>query len=94
MLIKSEVSSSTTGVCIHCTFLESTATDCVVLVHPRVSQLSSVGLTIIQSSYSFHRSGDTASGCIEGITITNSTDYQIVVIGIRRKLPTEGTTIP
>ena len=55
-----------TGVCITCTFLDSSTTDCVAVVHQRISQLSSSGLMNIESSHKFNRSGDTAYGCIEG----------------------------
>ena len=68
-----------TGVCITCTFLDSSTTDCVVVVHQRISQLSSSGLMNIESSHKFNRSGDDiAHGCIEGV---NLTAYQIGVIG-------------
>ena len=35
----------------------------------------------IESSHKFTRSGDTASGCIEGV---NLEDYQIGVVGVRQ----------
>ena len=78
-----ELHPTSTGVCITCTFLESsTATDCVAVVHQRISQLnSSAGLMNIESSHKFTRSGDTASGCIEGV---NLDDYQVGVVGGRR----------
>ena len=63
--------------CITCTFLDSSTTDCVAVVHQRISQLSSSGLMNIESSHKFNRSGDNAYGCIEGI---NMTYYQIGVI--------------
>ena len=66
-----------TGVCITCTFLDSSTTDCVAVVHQRISQLSSSGLMNIESSHKFNRSGDTAYGCIEGI---NLEQYQVGVI--------------
>ena len=65
-------------VCITCTFLESSTTDCVAVVHQRISQLNSSGLMNIESSYKFTRSGDTAYGCIEGV---NLEQYQVGVIG-------------
>ena len=37
----------------------------------------------IESSHKFNRSGDTASGCIDGV---NLEDYQVGVIGGTRKL--------
>jgi hypothetical protein len=78
-----EVQFISTGVCITCAFLDSSATDCVVVVHQRISQLSSSGLMNIESSHKFNRSGDIAYGCIEGI---NLTDYQIGVTGYRRSM--------
>ena len=46
----------------------------------------------IESSHKFTRSGDTASGCIEGV---NLEDYQVGVIGVNTEVvitdpPTEG----
>ena len=73
-----EVQSTSTGVCVNCTFLESSTTDCVAVVHQRISQLNSSGLMNIESSHKFTRSGDTASGCIEGV---NLEDYQVGVVG-------------
>ena len=71
------VNDTTTGVCITCTFLDSSTTDCVALVHQRISQLTSNELINIRS-HRLNRSGDnTAYGCIEGV---NLTDYQIGVI--------------
>ena len=61
--------STSAGVCISCTFLDSSTTDCVAVVHQQISQLSSSGLMSIESSHKFNRSGDTAYGCIEGINI-------------------------
>ena len=73
--------SNSTSVCIICTFLDSSATDCVAVVHQRISQLNSSGLMNIESSHKFTRSGDTASGCIDGV---NLEDYQVgVVVGGR-----------
>ena len=76
--IEYKLQSNSTAVCITCTFLDSFTTDCVAVVHQRISQLSSSGLMNIESSYKFTRSGDTASGCIEGVSLE---DYQIGVIG-------------
>ena len=66
------------GVCITCAFLDSSSTDCVVVVHQRISHLSSRGLMNIESSHKFTRSGNTARGCIDGVNLTG---YQIGVIG-------------
>ena len=60
----------------------------MAVVHQRISQLSSSGLMNIESSHKLTRSGDTASGCIEGV---NMEDYQVGVVGIRR-LCTSDTT--
>ena len=76
--IKYELVSNSTGNCITCTFLDSSTTDCVAVVHQRISQLSSSGLMNIESSHKFNRSGDTAHGCIEGV---NLEQYQIGVFG-------------
>ena len=75
--IKYKLQSNSTSVCITCTFLDNSATDCVAVVHQRISQLSSSGLMNIESSHKFTRSGDTASGCIDGV---NLEDYQVGVI--------------
>ena len=66
---------------VTCTFLDSSTTDCVAMVHQRISQLSSSGLMNIESIHKFNRSGDTAHGCIEGVNLTG---YQIGVIGGRQ----------
>ena len=58
--------------------MDSSATECVAVVHQRISQLNSSGLMNIESSHKFNRSGNTASGCIEGV---NMEDYQVGVIG-------------
>ena len=73
-----ELNFTLTGVCITCTFLDSSTTDCVAVVHQRISQLSSSGLMNIESSHKFTRSGDTAYGCIEGV---NLEQYQVGVFG-------------
>ena len=84
--IEYEVKSTSIGVCITCAFLESSTTGCVVVVHQRISQLSSSGLMNIESSHNFNRSGDTAYGCIEGLDITR---HQVgVVDGSRKETPT------
>ena len=74
--------STSSGVCITCTFLDSSATDCVAVVHQRISQISSSGLINIESSHRFTRSGDTASGCIEAVNID---DYQVGVLEGRQE---------
>ena len=79
--IEYSLESTSSGVCITCTFLDSSATDCVAVVHQRISQLSSSGLMNIESSHKFTRSGDTASGCIEAV---NMDDYQVGVLGGRQ----------
>ena len=79
--IEYSLQSTSTGVCITCTFLDSSATDCVAVVHQRISQLSSSGLMNTESSHKLTRSGDTASGCIEGV---NMEDYQVGVVGGRQ----------
>ena len=67
----------------------------MAVVHQRISQLnSSAGLMNIESSHKFTRSGDTASGCIEGV---NLEDYQVGVISVNTEVeitdpPTEGGT--
>ena len=78
--IKYELHPNSTDVCITCTFLESSATDCVAVIHQRISQLSSSGLMNIESSHKFNRSGDAAYGCIKG-AIYDDMKYQIGVIG-------------
>ena len=79
LLIEFELATTNSShVCIACTFLESSITDCVAVVHQRISQLSSSGLMNIESSHKFTRSGDTAYGCIEGV---NLEQYQVGVIG-------------
>ena len=67
--------STSSSVCVKCTFLDSVASECVAVVHRN--------LTNIESSHKFTRSGDTASGCIEGV---NLEDYQVGVIeGIKTR---------
>ena len=77
---------SSNGVCVACTFLDSSVTGCVAVVHQRTSQLSSSGLMNIESSHKFNRSGNTAYGCIEGI---NMEQYLVGVINGRMIMPTE-----
>ena len=85
ILIEYDLQSTSTGVCITCTFLNSSTTDCVAVVHQRISQLSSSGLMNIESSQKFTRSGDTASGCIVGV---NLEVYQVGVVPEARQLVT------
>ena len=49
----------------------------MAVIHQRISQLNSSGLMNIESSHKFTRSGDTASGCIEGV---NLEDRQVGVV--------------
>ena len=79
-MIEYELSSTATGVCVCCTFLEPTLTKCVVVVHQCISQLSPLGLINIESSHRFNRSGNTAYGCIDRL-MTNSIDCGISVVG-------------
>ena len=73
------ITMSSSHVCVTCTFpMYDFATDCVAVVHQRISNLSSSGLMNIESSHKFTRSGDTAYGCIEGV---NLEQYQVGVIG-------------
>ena len=89
--IEYQLKSTSTGVCVTCTFLDSSTTDCVAVVHRKISQLSSSGLMNIESIHQLTRSGDTAYGCIEGIDEDN---YQIGVIGaIQVDIPENGTHI-
>ena len=89
--IEYELNSASTGVCVICTFLDSSATDCVAVVHQRISQLSPSGLMNIESSHKFARSGNTAYGCID---VVNLELYQVGVMGGRMKqlstAPTDG----
>ena len=58
--------------------MDSSATDCVAVVHQQISQLNSSVLMNIESSHRFNRTGVTASGCIEGV---NLMEFQVGVIG-------------
>ena len=79
--ISYELAITDEGVCLTCRFPDNAMTHCVAVVHQRISQLnSSVGLMNIESSHKFTRSGDTASGCVEGV---NLRDHQVGVIGGR-----------
>ena len=78
--IEYELLPTSAGVCITCTFPDdSVLTDCVAVVHQRVSQLGSSGLMNIESSHKFNRSGDTARRCI-GVDMDR---HQVGVIGGR-----------
>ena len=81
--VEYELHPTVTGVCIQCIFLNTVNTDCVAVVHQRISQLNSSGLMNIESSHRFNRSGDTAYGCIEGV---NLEQYQVGVIGTHRRI--------
>ena len=85
-----ELQATSTGVCITCAFLDSSSTDCVAVVHQRISQLSSNGLMNIESSHKFTRSdsGDTAHGCIANI---NPDVYDVGIIDGQRVIP-QGVT--
>ena len=86
---------TSTGVCITCTFkfLNTSTTDCVAVVHQRISQLSSSGLMNIESSHKFTRSRVTAYGCIEGVKYTNPTaDSEMVGVIDGRQVAASGTT--
>ena len=80
--IEYSLQSTSSGVCITCNFLDSSATDCVAVVHQQLSHLSSSGLINIESSHKLTRSDDTAFSCIEGI---NLTEFHIGVIGTIQK---------
>ena len=56
----------------------------MAVVHERISKLNSSGLMNIESSHKLTRSGNTASGCIEGV---NMEDYQVGVVGGRQLSP-------
>ena len=73
------VNSTSTGVCITCTLMDSSTTDCVVVVHQRISQLSSNELINIKSERLNQSGENTVYDCIEGV---NLADYQVGVIGI------------
>ena len=63
-----------------CMFMDSSTTDCVAVVHQRISQPSSSGLMNIESSHKFNRSGDTAYGCISQVDLQQ---FQVGVVGGR-----------
>ena len=92
--IEYELNSTSTGVCITCTFLDSSTTDCVAVVHQQISHLSSSGLMNIESSHKFNRSGDTVCGCIDGVNLEL---HQVGVMGGRRKqlttTPSKGESV-
>jgi hypothetical protein len=76
-----ELYCNSTHVCINCTILyQSSTTECVAVVHQRISQLSSSGLMDITSfKLSKSESDGTAYGCIDGVNLTH---YQIGAVGI------------
>jgi hypothetical protein len=82
VLFELQYNSDDSNVCITCTFVDSSTTDCVAVVHQRISQLSSGGLMNIESSHKFIRSGDIAYGCIDEVNITSS---QIGIIGAKQR---------
>ena len=83
--IEYDLDPVSTGVCITCTFpMDSSTTDCVAVVHQRISQLSSSGLMNIESSHKLNRSGGTAYGCI-GVDMEQ---YQVGVIAVKVISPT------
>ena len=84
--IEYELHATSTRVCVNCTFMDNSTTDCVAVVHKRISQLNSSGLMNIESSHKFTRTDDTAHGCIERI---NLEQYQVGVVGITRQIPVE-----
>ena len=57
--------------------MDDTLSDCLAVVHQRISQLSSSGLMNFESSHKFNRSGDTAYGCIKDV---NMELYQVGVV--------------
>ena len=79
--IEYSIESTSTGLCINCTFLDNSTDDCVAVVHRNISQLNSSGLMNIKLSCKFNRFGDTASGCIKGV---NLEQYQVGVYGVRQ----------
>ena len=82
--VEYDFEETTSCIKVMCTFpMESSATDCVVVVHQRISQFNSSGLMNIMS-YKFSRSGDSASGCIPQV---NLREYQIGVVGGKRVIP-------
>ena len=78
--IEYTLEEKSSSVCMTCTFLDSSDTDCVAVVHQRISQLSYSGLMNI-TSYKFTRSGDTAYECIEGV---NLEDHEVQVLDGQR----------
>jgi hypothetical protein len=81
VLVEYELKETASCTKVMCTFpMDSSTTDCVVVVHQRISQLSSSGLMNI-TSYKFSRSGNSASGCIPRV---DQLQYQIGVVGGKR----------
>ncbi len=85
VLVEYELKETASCIKMVCTFpMDSSATDCVVVVHQRISQLNSSRLMNI-TSYKFSRSGDSASGCIPRVDLLQ---YQIGVVGGKRLIIT------
>ena len=74
---------TSSGVCVTCTFLDNSTADCVLVVHQRISQLSSSGLMDIRSR-KFTRLDDSAEGCIEDVDLEQ---HQVGIINGRRAPP-------
>ena len=75
--IEYQLTFPSTGVCVKCSFLDSTTSVCVAVVYRRISQLGSGGLMNIESSHKFNRSGNSTYGCIEGFDMDQ---YQVGVV--------------
>ena len=59
--------------------MDKSTTDCVAVIHQRISQLSSSELINIRSRRLNQSGENTVYGCIEGV---NLTDYQVGAIGV------------
>ena len=77
-LVEYDLTRTTSGVCITCTFLDRSTSNCVAVVHQRISRLNSAGLVNIEASHEFNRSGNIARGCVEGVDLEQ---YQVGVVG-------------
>ena len=80
-LIEYSIQSTLDGVCITCDFKrKSSASDCLIVVHQRISQLNSSGLMNIEANWTrrFTHYDDTAYECITGLDLEL---YQIGVVG-------------
>ena len=89
--VQYELEETPSCVNVMCTFLDGSTTDCVAVVHQRISQLSSSGLMEIESSHRFTRSGDTASGCIPRVDLLQ---YQIGVVGGKQLIRSQSGRAP